>query len=185
MQGDVDIVKIVENSFSKSDVCRALGFPINGSGLRKVNNLIENLDTSHFGTKNRNSKWKIIEKRCPICSNNFTTHENHPKEKTTCSYACSNTFFRTGSSNGMYNTGDIKSPRMYRRICFENHNIECIICGEDKIVEVHHADENKDNGSPENLVPLCPTHHQYYHSKYRYLVEDKIKEYIKEFKQIN
>ena len=34
-----------------------------------------------------------------------------------------------------------------------------------------------------NFVPLCPTHHQYYHSRFRYLVKDKIDEYQKQINQ--
>jgi hypothetical protein len=70
--------------------------------------------------------------------------------------------------------------RNYRSICFENHDKKCIICGEDKIVAVHHFDENNNN-DPKNLIPLCPTHHFYFHSKYRYLIIDKIKEFINSF----
>ena len=52
-------------------------------------------------------------------------------------------------------------------------------CKEKNIVEVHHYDENKKNNSPSNLIPLCPTHHQYYHSRFKHLVQDKINDYLK------
>lgn len=94
----------------------------------------------------------------------------------TCSYSCSNKMFRTGTNHGLW-TG-----KNYAVICFSEHKRECIICGEDKIVGVHHYDENHKNNSVDNLVPLCPTHHQYYHSRYQYLVKDIIDAYVKEFK---
>ena len=28
---------------------------------------------------------------------------------------------------------------------------------------------------------MCPTHHRYWHSNYRYLIEDKVKEFIENF----
>ena len=59
----------------------------------------------------------------------------------------------------------------------------CIICGEERIVSVHHYDGNKKNNSIENLIPLCPTHHLYFHSKYRHLIEKKILQYITRFKK--
>jgi hypothetical protein len=31
---------------------------------------------------------------------------------------------------------------------------------------------------------LCPTHHQYWHSRYKEEIEDKIYNYIKEFKNM-
>lgn len=66
----------------------------------------------------------------------------------------------------------------YRKICFENYDKKCIICGEDKIVSVHHLDFDHRNNNPENLIPLCPTHHCYFHSSYRYLIEERIKEFL-------
>ena len=54
-------------------------------------------------------------------------------------------------------------------------------CGEDKIVEVHHYDGNRSNNKPINLVPLCPTHHRYWHSKYKYIVKDVVDIYVNNF----
>ena len=49
------------------------------------------------------------------------------------------------------------------------------------IVAVHHYNGNHDDDRIENLVPLCPTHHQYVHSKYKHLVQDTIDRYVEEF----
>lgn len=46
-------------------------------------------------------------------------------------------------------------------------------------MEAHHYDGNKNNNAPENLVPLCPTHHRYWHSRFRYIIKKRIDEYIK------
>jgi hypothetical protein len=54
--------------------------------------------------------------------------------------------------------------------------------GEDKIVEVHHLDGDRNNNNVLNLVPLCPTHHKYWHSRYKSNVEDKIYLYIEKIK---
>jgi 5-methylcytosine-specific restriction endonuclease McrA len=61
------------------------------------------------------------------------------------------------------------------------HKKECVICGENKIVAVHHYDENHNNDSIENLIPLCPTHHNYVHSRYKDEVIDTINKYREEF----
>ena len=53
-----------------------------------------------------------------------------------------------------------------------------MVCGEKNVVAVHHVNENHDDNDPKNLVPLCPTHHIYMHSKHKYLIEDKVKNYI-------
>lgn len=45
---------------------------------------------------------------------------------------------------------------------------KCVVCGFDKIVALHHLDQNKKNNSRENLVGLCPNHHAMLHMiKYR------------------
>src|SRR3989344_211980 len=39
----------------------------------------------------------------------------------------------------------------------------CIICGFDKIIDLHHLDRNKKNNSETNLIGLCPNHHRMIH----------------------
>jgi hypothetical protein len=181
------IKNIITKCDSKSDVCRELGFQINGSGLRKVNELIKNfnLNVTHFNRgKTKRRKYLIIKKVCPICDNEFETKSGHPREKTVCSHACANTYFRSGKANPNYkNDNDLNAEVKYRTICFRYHEKKCVCCDEKNIIEVHHYDGNKKNNSPENLIPLCPTHHQYWHSKFRYLIKLKIDEYIKNFQK--
>lgn len=57
-----------------------------------------------------------------------------------------------------------KTTTAYRDICFSFHAHECVVCGEAHVVAVHHYDRNPLNNDPENLIPLCPTHHQYCHT---------------------
>lgn len=40
---------------------------------------------------------------------------------------------------------------------------KCGVCGNDKIVELHHIDGNRENNSVENLIYLCPNHHRILH----------------------
>ena len=104
----------------------------------------------------------------------------HKDEKTTCSHSCSNTYFRSGKNSPTYKTDEEVG---YRTLCFRYHKKECIICKEDKIVSVHHYDENHFNNDIYNLIPLCPTHHQYVHSRYKHLIQPQIDTYIKDFKK--
>ena len=107
----------------------------------------------------------LNKKVCPICD------EEYSGDASTCSYSCANTLFRTGYSNGNW------KGNSHRAIAKLHHDMKCVVCGEDKIVAIHHYDENHLNNEPNNLIPLCPTHHQYVHSKYRELVINKIEEY--------
>ena len=69
----------------------------------------------------------------------------------------------------------------------QRHNIDadtykkliskCIICGFDKIVDIHHLDHNHKNNSSDNLTGLCPNHHKMLHSKkYQKEIFDILKE---------
>jgi hypothetical protein len=184
MNTQIDL--IIKNSHSKSDVARALNIPINGTGLRKINNLIKDYDTSHFNRywkqQNEFLIYERIEKTCPVCGTLFKTQKGNRKEKTTCSHSCSNTFHRSGDNNPNYKNYYGKSPNAsYRRICFTHHEKKCIICDENKIVQVHHYDGDHKNNKPENLVPLCPTHHSYWHSRYRPLIQKNVDDYVIKF----
>ena len=47
---------------------------------------------------------------------------------------------------------------------------------------VHHYDENHNNNNIFNLIPLCPTHHVYIHSEFKYLIQNIVDNYIENFK---
>ena len=102
---------------------------------------------------------------------------NFRHNKATCSRSCANSFFKTGENNGNW------KQDAYQSTCFLHHNKKCVVCGEINIVAAHHLDENHQNNAPENLIPLCPTHHQYWHSKFRHLVEPTVREYIANWKK--
>ena len=171
----------ISKYFNNNEVRKALGLPDNGTSQRLVKEYIEihKLDNSHFDNKRRSQeKYLTIIKKCPVCDKEFSTKKGHKNEKQTCSYSCSNTFFRSKENNPNWKNSSDNHERQYREICFKTHKKQCVICGEENIVAVHHMDENHYNNDPSNLVPLCPTHHQYMHSKYKHLVIDKILEFL-------
>lgn len=43
-------------------------------------------------------KYKRVDKQCPVCDSAFEARIGHPKEKTTCSQSCSNTYFNYGNT---------------------------------------------------------------------------------------
>lgn len=112
---------------------------------------------------------------CPICNESFSAYKK--EKKVTCSYACSNKHFRTGDNHGNW------KQDAYRSTCFLYHKKQCIICNESNIVEVHHYNENHNDNSPENLVPLCPTHHTYMHSRFKTTISSIVEEYVNNFKR--
>lgn len=165
--------------YSYNDICVKYYGYTNSKVLTKVRNFAFNnsLDTSHFDGKKYNRKYEIIEKNCPVCQKQFLTKKGHNREKVTCSHKCSNTYFRSGEDNGNW------SEDRYTTTCFEYHDKKCMVCGETNIVAVHHYDANHENNKPENLVPMCPTHHQYMHSRFISLIKEKVDNYVIKWKQ--
>lgn len=164
-----ELNKALSSAESIMDVAEQLGYSRNiNSRTREL--IKRSYEDSGIDLKEElRKKFKVI-RTCPVCSKEFETPRYKPSK--TCSYGCSNTYFRSGEDNPNWN------PDAYRSTCFLYHEKKCVVCGEFNIVEVHHLDENKENNSPNNLVPLCPTHHQYWHSRYRHLVEDVVRSYI-------
>ena len=174
------IVKTVNESFSKNQVREKLGLANNGSNIRKIQSWIDlyDISTDHFDLSYNRRKYKVITKICPVCSNKFETKEGSKYEKTVCSHSCANVYFRSGEDNPNWKDG---SNKTYRKICFRYHEHKCVYCDEILILDVHHMDGDRTNQDPVNLIPLCATHHRYWHSKHRHLIRDKVLKYIKTF----
>ena len=116
-------------------------------------------------------------KLCEICGEPIKYYKYN---KGVCSISCSNKLIKRGicSESSIENRKLNYLNHNYRSICFENHDKKCIICGELNIISVHHYDYDHNNNDPKNLIPLCPTHHQYMHSRYKYLIENEINNYL-------
>ena len=116
---------------------------------------------------------------CETCKQNFVVKEKeklHPqKDKYFCSRSCANKCGGIAKSLKHYIQD---SDAHYRTVAWRYHDKKCIVCNEDKIVTVHHINHVHNDNRPKNLVPLCPTHHQYMHSKHRSLIEDIVDKYI-------
>lgn len=128
---------------------------------------------SHVTTHEKSCYLNPVNiKCCEVCNKPI---KNYKTSKGTCSKSCANTRFKTGENNGNWKQGS------YRSTCFLYHAKECVVCKESNIVEVHHLDEDNTNNNPENLIPLCPTHHQYWHSKHKHIVEQAVNDYVQQW----
>ena len=98
---------------------------------------------------------------CETCSRNFVVEEReklHPqRDKYFCSRSCANNRQRWWDENAT----------THRTIAFQTWPRRCAICGFDRIVAIHHIDEDHSNNDPINLIPLCPNHHEMFHSKWK------------------
>lgn len=97
--------KVVENCNSISDILKKCGRYDNGGQRKILKKLIKEhkCDTSKFGSINNNRKYKLVEKECPVCRVKFVTGLGEPKEKTTCSVICSNSYFLDKRYNDVIN----------------------------------------------------------------------------------
>jgi uncharacterized protein YlaI len=115
-------------------------------------------------------------KICKSCKNPFTWfgRELTSKYKSAryCSVSCAHSRAEYWNENAT----------RYQTIAFQNHDRKCVICDEVRILDVHHLDENRENNDPANLIPMCPTHHRYWHSGYKHLVEKQVIDYIETWK---
>jgi hypothetical protein len=145
-----------------------------------------NIDISHFtpgcGRSTRAKQFQA-EKICARCKQSFiVTSRKQFRKQTTCSYACANSFFRSGENHGNWKpyTEKSRKPGYYRRLCFSKHGKKCVVFEERFAIDAHHLDGNHKNNGVDNLIPLCANHHRYMHSKKnKKLIIDKINVYLK------
>ncbi len=111
--------------------------------------------------------WKSKLFHCPRCERERPYHA-----KGLC----------TGCYNSVFHIDKVK---IYNKI--KDHNIpyeiyqqvtkSCIICGFDKIIDLHHLDMNHQNNSFNNLAGLCPNHHKMiHHRKFQKEIFQQLKE---------
>lgn len=100
-------------------------------------------------------KYTLCE--CGYCHKTFKRLKSELSEQNFCSLECGNKYkniIRSDFNNGVY----------YRRNAFLQYEHKCAVCGWDKderVLEVHHIDENRDHNEISNLIILCPTCHKY------------------------
>ena len=117
--------------------------------------------------------------QCPNCGNNYAKREVYQ-----CAY-CGKEIYRKPSeisnniSGNFYcskKCGNLAKNRFreesgewadsystYRKRAFQTYPHKCLTCGwdeDERILEVHHIDENREHNEIENLCILCPTCHR-------------------------
>lgn len=78
--------------------------------------------------------------------------------------------FCDGCYNSIFHIEKVKEQNTinYHNISHELYKQitkKCVICGFDKIVDLHHLDLNHENNSQDNLIGLCPNHHKMLHTR--------------------
>ena len=75
---DSEKIRIIQIAYSINDVCLQVYGYTNGSSIKKIKSFIEenNIDVSHFKIKNKNRKYSLITKKCPVCDSIFELNDN-------------------------------------------------------------------------------------------------------------
>ncbi|MCK5020915.1 MAG: HNH endonuclease [Candidatus Peribacteraceae bacterium] len=151
-------IRPIDNLNIKHIKCKFCNKEMNTPNIKRHEN------TCYMNPKNIRS--------CPICKIIIKNNRNE-----TCSKSCAK---QMPCNFGRHNPNWKDDSNDYVTTCKEYHGLSCIICGEDKVFNVHHIDKDRTNNRPDNLVPLCPTHHAYMHKGFGYLIEEKITKFLKE-----
>lgn len=117
--------------------------------------------------KCKNEAQKTGERiRCHTCSKlvwkTLSQKKRSKSGKHFCSKHCAtifvNSYYKTGERHPNYDKG----TGSYRRLALRHYEQKCALCvyNNIKVLQVHHIDGNRTNNKPNNLVILCPTHHQ-------------------------
>jgi hypothetical protein len=167
------IVKSMEESKPIDWICRHI--KVSRDTLRKRFPMYKGSQGLNVEKVKRLGVIETLIKHCKRCNKEFSitgrTKTKSFYRRDYCSISCSKARDAYWAKNISY----------YTTICWKYHKKECIICGEDKIVAVHHYDSNHNNNKPSNLIPLCPTHHQYIHSKYKSEILNRVEVYVNNF----
>ena len=94
---------------------------------------------------------------CDYCHQTFKRLKSAVKDHNFCSKNCGNLYKNKEKTNFINSTA-------YRRNAFLYNEHKCAVCGWDKderVLEVHHIDENREHNDINNLIILCPTCHKY------------------------
>lgn len=156
--------------------------------LQRYNQNSKRGSKNSFCTPECQAKWSdcTVTVSCGSCRKTLKRERKEVKKSKSgllfCNKSCAakhNNALRTGIVHPNFTGGS--NSETYRKICFAYHPKKCLVCDETLIVDVHHYDENRTNNEPSNLLPLCPTHHRYWHSPYKYIVEATITGYRERF----
>jgi hypothetical protein len=123
---------------------------------------------------------KNFDVTCDCCGIVFTVKEREKRFPSKKQYFCSRNCSNSIGGKAKAQKHHYDEVAHYTTVAWRYHERKCLVCGEENVVAVHHFNEIHSDNRPENLVPLCPTHHQYMHSRYKSLIDEKVKNYVKE-----
>ena len=150
--------------------------------LKRYNQKIKD-GTAFYCSKECKSHKGSILCKCANCGKEIWKVKSQIEKSKTgnvfCNVSCAisknNKLFKTGENHPTYVGSN------YRQRAFMTYPHKCVVCGYDedeRILEVHHIDEDRENNDIGNLCILCPICHKKISLHYYKLTEDFILEPI-------
>lgn len=120
---------------------------------------------------------------CAYCGKEFHIPKSHLDKSKSGLYFCCREHKDAAQRIDSGKDFDIMRPKHYgdtysteyRQVAFRLYPHKCCVCGwdeDERILEVHHKDENHDNNDPDNLCIICPICHRKITLHYYKLLED-------------
>lgn len=130
-----------------------------------------------------NFEWDAVTASVLYRNNHMCPNCTRTGEKVKCAY-CGKEIYRTrgeidSNKTGYFycthdcgnqhknllrkESGEWDKTKNYRKKALENYEHKCFVCGwdeDERILEVHHVDENREHNELENLRILCPICHR-------------------------
>lgn len=146
--------------------------------IKRYNQKIKNGIAFYCSDLCRSHKGSVLC-NCATCGKEIWRHKSQIARSLTgnvyCSTSCANSknnhLFKTGENHPTYNGAN------YRQRAFDTYEHKCVVCGwceDERILEVHHIDENREHNEIENLCILCPICHRKITLGYYYLDGSKL-----------
>ena len=101
----------------------------------------------------KNELWAKEEHRCEYCNKVMKYKYSSGRF---CNKSCANSYSSSHNSNFQ------NSIQTYRERALKAFPHKCAVCGydeEEKILQVHHKDSDRNNSKLDNLIILCPNCH--------------------------
>lgn len=120
-------------------------------------------------------KWE--EKNCTYCGKTVKRLKSRIAVNKTGLFYCSRECGNRHKNVQREENGEWVDSKNYRLRAFNSQEHKCFVCGwneDERILEVHHIDENRSNNSVENLKILCPTCHRKITLGYYELVDNQL-----------
>lgn len=113
--------------------------------------------------------------KCAYCGKEIYRSKSRLENNKSGYYYCSRECGNLHKNQLRAESGEWDNSLNYRSKAFEKYPHRCIVCGwneDERILEVHHIDENREHNNIENLCILCPICHRKITLQYYKLTKD-------------